>query len=103
MPLINEPRCPRCASTVPMKALWQIVGTNRLGLLKEHCVIVCPHCGIRLRVLQARVILIQIASIIVASSLIGLASRYLKDQGALTVLMLVIFIPIIVFQVRYSP
>jgi len=86
-----------------MKALWQIVGTNRLGLLKEHCGIVCPHCGIRLRVLQSRVILIQIASIIVASSLIGLASRYLKDQGALTVLMLVIFIPIIVFQVRYSP
>jgi len=93
MALINEQRCPQCASTVPTKALWPIAGTNRLGLLKEHCGIVCPHCGIHLRVLQSRVILVQIASILVAALLIVRASVYLKDQGALTVLMLVIFIP----------
>lgn len=75
-----------CASTVSTKALWRIVGSDRLGLLKEHCGIICPQCGIHLRVLQSRVILIQIASIIVAGSLIVRMSVYLHDRGALTVL-----------------
>jgi hypothetical protein len=54
MPLLDEPHCPQCLSTLPLSPLWRAAPKDRWGLLRGNVGILCPHCGARLRVIQTR-------------------------------------------------
>jgi hypothetical protein len=87
MSLLQEPRCLRCGSRLPVKALWEFCRVNnkhvfagrslltRSGLLRGKIGIACPICGATFRVVQAR---IRAAFALVWVSLLGTAA-YLED------------------------
>lgn len=54
MPLLAPPRCPQCSGDVPLEGLWRVARTNRSNFLVHDTGIRCPHCGVRLRILQGR-------------------------------------------------
>jgi len=56
MPILDEPQCPQCSSTLPLRLLWRVAPTGRDGLVLTGKVgIVCPRCGAKLRILQTRI------------------------------------------------
>src|SRR5579859_5171906 len=61
MPFLHQSRCPKCDSGLPLKVLWEFSRTslyglvNRSGTLKGKIGIVCPNCGVKLRVVQTRI------------------------------------------------
>jgi hypothetical protein len=61
MPLLHESRCPKCDSGLPLKVLWEFSRSslyglvNRSGTLKGQIGIVCPNCGVKLRIVQTRI------------------------------------------------
>jgi DNA-directed RNA polymerase subunit RPC12/RpoP len=58
MLLLDVPRCPNCNSEVALKALWDAAPKNRGGSVIVRPVgIACPTCGVKLKVLQGRVLL----------------------------------------------
>ena len=103
MPLIDEPRCPQCGQTVPTRELWRVADTNKFGLLKEDCGVVCPQCGVHLRIRQSRIIVFYIASIIVAAVLVSYLSPFLHNKDLATVLVFVVLAAAVALQFRYSP
>jgi len=54
MPLLEEPHCPQCLSTLPLSPLWRTAQKDRSGLLRGQVGIVCPRCGAKLRIIQTR-------------------------------------------------
>ena len=55
MSLFDPPRCPQCNSQIALRDFWEVAprqsrGTSLSGALG----IVCPTCGVKLRVLQGR-------------------------------------------------
>jgi hypothetical protein len=55
MSLLEPPRCPQCNSAIALRDFWEVApkqgrGTGLSGALG----IVCPTCGVKLRVLQGR-------------------------------------------------
>lgn len=57
MSLLDPPRCPNCTSTIDLTELYRVAqkaGTTMVGRIG----IVCPVCGMSLRVLQVRAYLI---------------------------------------------
>jgi hypothetical protein len=59
---LDPPRCPNCNSELDLKALWQAAPKNRGMVLSDRVGIVCPVCGVKLRVTQGRV---QVSTILV--------------------------------------
>jgi len=61
MPNLHESRCPNCDSGLPLKVLWEFSRSslyglvNKSGTLKGKIGIVCPNCGVKLRVVQTRI------------------------------------------------
>jgi hypothetical protein len=82
MPLLDIPRCPQCKSEVDLKALWLAAPkTGRGTRMAGHIGIICPVCGIKLRVLQSRVQITSIALfVLLLSTAFGLG-RLLHARG----------------------
>jgi hypothetical protein len=122
MSLLQEPRCLRCGSALPLHALWDFARLNdkqvlpglslltRSGLLKGKIGIECPHCGATFRVVQTR---IRIAYALIWAALIGTAAS-LEDwsshhvsvfqQKPLAVLMVLVLAFVIFMLLRiYTP
>ena|SRR5215472_12268 len=56
MPLLSEPHCPQCLSTLSLSPLWRAFPKGRRGYFWPGKVgIVCPHCGAKLRVIATRI------------------------------------------------
>jgi hypothetical protein len=75
MPLIHEPQCPICGSTLPLRALWQFARledsrvlpglsflNRRSGLLTGKIGIACPNCRAKYRVVQTRIRIVRLSS-----------------------------------------
>jgi hypothetical protein len=87
MSLLQEARCLRCGSPLPLKVLWDFARVNdrhvlpglnlltRAGLLRGKIGIECPNCGATFKIVQTR---IRIAFAVVWVLLLGLAA-YLED------------------------
>jgi DNA-directed RNA polymerase subunit RPC12/RpoP len=58
MSLLDPPRCPNCNSEIALKELWEAAPKSRGGSIIVRPVgIACPICGVKLKVLQARVLM----------------------------------------------
>jgi hypothetical protein len=64
MPFVELPRCPVCASSVSLREVYKLVGTDRLGLLRHKSGIVCPSCSTKLRISQGRSLLAVIGTFV---------------------------------------
>jgi hypothetical protein len=57
MSLLELPRCPNCNSEIALKKLWEAAPKNRGGVSIIRPVgLACPTCGMKLRVLQKRLL-----------------------------------------------
>lgn len=68
---MHEPRCPRCGSELPLRALWAFARLenryvipgfgfiNRSGLLSGRIGIACPRCLAKYKVVQTRIRIIR--------------------------------------------
>jgi len=57
MSLLESPRCPNCNSEIALKKLWEAAPKNRGGVSIIRPVgLACPTCGMKLRVLQKRLL-----------------------------------------------
>jgi hypothetical protein len=73
MPLIHEPQCPVCGSTLPLRTLWQFARLEesrvlwsalsfldpRSGLLRGKIGIACPNCRAKFEVVQTRIRIVR--------------------------------------------
>ena len=56
MSLLDRPRCPNCNSEIDLKELWRAAPKTGRGIRLDGKIgIVCPVCGIKLRVADGRV------------------------------------------------
>jgi hypothetical protein len=74
MSLLQEPQCPRCGSTLPMRALWDFARLeeskvlpglgflNRWGLLRGKIGVACPNCRAKFKIVQTRIVLVRLAA-----------------------------------------
>jgi hypothetical protein len=57
MAILDPPRCPNCNSEIALKELWEAAPKNRGGVAIIRPVgLACPTCGMKLRVLQSRLL-----------------------------------------------
>jgi hypothetical protein len=55
MSLLDPPRCPQCNSDIALRDFWEVAPKQSRGTgLSGALGIVCPTCGVKLRVLQGR-------------------------------------------------
>jgi hypothetical protein len=99
--MFTEPLCPQCGSVLPMRELWRRANPNRFNLYT--CGIICPICGIRLRVLQRYVLAFRLVSTAVLMAMVIFALSRVPQKDAQVPLALVICIPWVIFQVRFAP
>jgi hypothetical protein len=87
MRLLQQARCPRCASGLPLAVLWDFARHSpydlvaRSGALRGKIGITCPKCGARLRVLQTwvRVLFVALNCVVVGLG-IGVAAIYARNN-----------------------
>jgi hypothetical protein len=54
-------KCPQCSSGLPLKVLWEFSRSSayglvtRSGILRGNIGILCPNCGVKLRIVQTRI------------------------------------------------
>lgn len=72
MSLIDDPRCFRCGSGLPLRVLWKFARhiepqvspglglLTRTGLLRGNVGVVCPCCSARFRVVQTRIRVVRV-------------------------------------------
>jgi hypothetical protein len=79
MSLLERPRCPNCNSEVALKDLWAAAPKSGRGSgLAGKIGIVCPVCGIKLRVLDRRLRLASVGLFILmlcGAAVVGKLSR----------------------------
>jgi hypothetical protein len=110
MSLLDPPRCPQCDSTIDLKELWHCAPkTNRGSQFAGHVGIVCPVCGVKLRVTQGRVQLSAFVPFLFLIALCFLASRFVPlnagtVQAKVTwALIFAIYVASFVIQSRSIP
>jgi hypothetical protein len=71
MSLLDPPRCPNCNSEVALKELWDAAPKSQGGSLIVRPVgLACPTCGVKLKVLQRRLLLSLAVSYIVPFAIV---------------------------------
>jgi hypothetical protein len=71
MSLLDPPRCPNCNSEVALKELWDAAPKSQGGSLIVRPVgLACPTCGVKLKVLQRRLLLCLAVSYIVPFAIV---------------------------------
>ena len=60
MPLLIDPQCPQCLSTLSLRPLWRhgLIGSHGKIVLAGRVGVVCPNCGVKLEVRQTRINLV---------------------------------------------
>jgi hypothetical protein len=80
MPLLSEPQCPNCLSTLSLRPLWTV--TPNLDIpLRGRVGIVCPTCGANLEVRQTLIYLGIVPFLAAIFGGIILISLLLQHQG----------------------
>jgi hypothetical protein len=108
--MLDPPHCPNCQSVIDLTELWRAAPkSNRGSLLAGNVGIVCPVCGVKLRVLQGRVQVSGFLPYVVALSLGLLATSFfpprdgsLKPKAA-WVCVFAIFVVSFILQIRLIP
>jgi len=109
MSLLDPPRCPNCNSEVDLKALWQAAPKNRGMVLSDRVGIVCPACGVKLRVTQGRVQVSTILVFVVPFALSLLVNRIVPLGSGMPsakiawIILATIYIGGFILQGRLSP
>jgi hypothetical protein len=62
MSFLDPPRCPNCYSLIDLAELWRAAPKSR-NTISSPVAIVCPVCGVKLRVLQGRSYLIGLLAV----------------------------------------
>jgi hypothetical protein len=89
MSLFDPSRCPNCNSNIDLKDLWRYAPkTSRGSQLAGHIGIVCPVCGIKLRVLQGRLQITSIALFILLLSSALVLGRLRLSYGGVKPLLI---------------
>jgi hypothetical protein len=106
--LLDPPRCPNCKSMVDLTELYRVAlktGETMIG----HVGIVCPVCGMKLRVLQARAVLIGLLTfflpfvLVVATYIAAPVARGPRDYIIRMAAFFVIMWSATVLHRRYIP
>jgi|ERR1700722_8222165 len=84
MDLLEPPRCPQCNSEIAMGDFWEVAPkTSRGTALQGALGLVCPMCGVKLRVLQGRAQLSYVLVFAVTFALLFLVGRWISlNSGA---------------------
>jgi hypothetical protein len=103
MPLFNPPRCPNCNSEIDLKELWRAAPKAGRGSgLSGKVGILCPVCGIKLRVLDGRMriaFVVGLALMLGIPAAVGQLTRVYGDKnGRVIGLMLIFLAGFILFQ-----
>lgn len=103
MSLLDPPRCPNCNSEIDLKELWRAAPrTGRGSRLDGIIGVVCPACGIKLRVLDGRMAIISLGLfvlMVLSAAVVGKLSRpYGNDRAILVGFGIVCFAGFILFQ-----
>src|SRR5580698_5999677 len=57
MAILESPRCPNCNSQLALRELWQAAPKSRGGVgIIRPVGLTCPTCGMKLKVLQSRLL-----------------------------------------------
>jgi hypothetical protein len=109
MPLLDPPHCPNCNSEIDLKALWRAAPKNRGMVLSDRVGIVCPVCGVKLRVTQGRVQVSTILVFVVPFALALLVNRIvplgtgMPSAKIAWIILAAIYIGGFILQGRLSP
>jgi hypothetical protein len=106
MPLFSEPPCPQCGQSLPLRQLWAVADTERSGALRGKCGIICPQCGSRLRIFQARASFFRIFSLVLSIAVAFFLVQRILPHGARDarkILTLCVALPLIFFLDRFAP
>lgn len=89
MSLFDSPRCPNCNSEIDLKDVWRLAPKMVRGSrLAGKIGVVCPVCGIKLRVLDGRMAMTSVGLFILmllSAGLVGKLSRSLGNDRPLIV------------------
>jgi hypothetical protein len=107
MSLLELPRCPNCNSEVDLKELWRAAPKSGRGSqLAGKIGVVCPVCGIKLRVLDGRARILSVGLFIVmvcSAAAVGKMSKsYGNDRTVLVVFGILCIAGYIFFQKSFS-
>jgi hypothetical protein len=102
MQLIPFPVCPECGRSIPTDELWRAGNTNRLGLLIGRIGVVCPHCGVALRVLQHYVLLSSLAGILAPAIALGLILKPTSQDDARLLFVIPAVVIALTWNLRYG-
>jgi len=86
MSFLDPPRCPNCYSLTDLAELWRAAPKSRNTIISPVA-IVCPVCGVNLRLLQGRSYLIGILAVaipiavMVVSIFVAPVTRRLMDYN----------------------
>src|SRR5580693_1827049 len=86
MPSIPYSTCPQCHGALPIRVLWDFSRHSRFGLIGQYGTltgkigIVCPHCGIKLRIVQTRIRLVLVATITVVCTLLVYSRTWIRGH-----------------------
>jgi hypothetical protein len=110
MSLLDPPRCPQCNSDIALRDFWEVAPKQSRGsALSGSLGIVCPTCGVKLKVIQGRVHLSFALVLVVPFALALLVGRVIPldsgtDSSKLMVICLgAIYIGGFFLQQRYIP
>ena len=107
MSLFDPPRCPNCSSVIDLKELWRAAPkTSRGSRLEGKIGVVCPMCGIKLRVLDNRIGIISVALFILM--VVGMASllqlsKSRTDDGPILFVLGILCIPGFIYFQKSIP
>jgi hypothetical protein len=110
MGLLDPPRCPQCNSEISMTEFWQVAPKQSRGpSLSGSLGIVCPVCGVNLKVLQGRVQVSWLLAFVVPIAVALLVGRVIPlDSGTVSAKATLIALAAFYFggfvlQGHYSP
>jgi hypothetical protein len=89
MSLFDTPRCPQCNSEIELKELWRLAPKSGRGsALTGKIGVVCPVCGIKLRVLDGRIRFKSVGLFILmicSAAVVGKLTRSYGNERAVVV------------------
>jgi len=107
MSLLDPPRCPNCNAEIDLKPLWEAAPkTNRGSRFAGKIGVVCPTCGIKLRVLDS---LLGITSVglfilmVITAAVVGRVSRFHGNDRLVFVGFLVLGVAGFIFFQKSIP
>jgi hypothetical protein len=81
--LSEDPQCPKCRTSLQVEvcALFRAIGTDRIGRLRQPGGIICPICGVKLRIDQPRIVRINVLVLGCFGGAAALAGAIARHNG----------------------